>query len=167
MQCCLRVVSVEVLAHWLLLRFPLFEFWFLWVVVFCAREVSLEVLWRILGCFGWFFFGSLWLLLGLVRVPWAAFGVLGGCWGVPGQSCDFQCPSRGGLRENPGNFGRHFGSILEGFFMICQYMFEAVFSIDFIFDLASFWGSCWKRFFEMFSICFQTLPKMLHPTKTL
>ena len=80
----------------------LFEFWFLWVVVFCAREVPLEVLWSILGCFGWFLFGSLRLLLGLVRVPWAAFRVLGGCWGVPGRSCGFLCPSRvgsGKIRE--------------------------------------------------------------------
>ena len=33
----------------------LFEFWFLQVVVFCVREVSLGVLWSILGCFGRFF----------------------------------------------------------------------------------------------------------------
>ena len=94
----------------------LFEFWFLWVVVFCAREASLGVLWSIFGGFSVAFFGSLRFLWGLERVPWAAFGGPWGCSGVPGRSCGFLCPSRGGLRENPGNFGRYFGSILGGFF---------------------------------------------------
>ena len=55
----------------------LFEFWFLWVVVFCAREVSLDVLWSILGCFGWFLFGSL-FSFGSRKGP------LGSLWGSLG-----------------------------------------------------------------------------------
>ena len=32
--------------------------------------------------------------------------------------------------------------------MIFQYIFEAVFSIDFIFDLASLWGLVWELFLK-------------------
>ena len=72
----------------------IFEFWFLWVIVFCAREVSLGVLWSILGCFRWFFsvseaplgsregpLGSLWGSLGAV---WASLGGRVAFWLPPG-----------------------------------------------------------------------------------
>ena len=32
--------------------------------------------------------------------------------------------------------------------MIFQYSVESVVSLDFLFDLASFWGSCWEFFLK-------------------
>ena len=85
MQCCLRVVSVEVLAHWSLLRFPFLSFGsFGWSFFALGR--------RLLGSFGAFwgalggFFESLRFLWGLVRVPWAAFG---SPWGMLGRPWAF------------------------------------------------------------------------------
>ena len=44
--------------------------------------------------------------------------------------------SRDGFRENPGNSGSHFGSILDDFLMIFRNIFRLRFLSDFLIDLA-------------------------------
>ena len=85
MQCCLRVVSVEVLAHWLLLRFPFLSFgsfgWSFFALGRCLLR-SFGAFWVALGGFFWVSeapFGSCEGPLGSLWGPW---GVLGRPWAV-------------------------------------------------------------------------------------
>ena len=61
-----------------------------------------------------------WDILGVSGDPW---GAPGGAWGV----FSFLGRAGGGFRENPGNSGSHFGSILDDFLV----MFRDIFRLRF------------------------------------